>query len=137
LGFFAATGVTGATVAANANAPLAFTGPANTVGAFTLASNVVTVTNGGTYLISYTVVVAGTPAATYGLFVNNALVAGSFSGAVGASGAVLTATGSAVVSIQGGQTVAVRNRGSSTDTLGNLVDGQTINPVTLTIMRIN
>jgi len=102
-----------------------------------LASNAVTVQQAGTYHITYSVLVGGTPNASYGLFVNGNFVAGSASGTSDTAAATQIVAGSAIVSLSANAVVSVRNRGNTADTLAVFVDGQLVNSVTLTIIRVD
>jgi hypothetical protein len=74
---------------------------------------------------------------SYGLFVNGVFVPGTGAATQDASGVVQPAVAHSVVSLSAGAQVSIRNRGSTTDTLAVIVDGQVVNSVMLTLVRIN
>jgi len=126
----------GTTVALNANAPLTTAGGGNTAGAFSLASNTVTVVNAGTYLIWYQAAIAASNAAVFQLFVNGAGVAGTLGVSQNPASSVHQLVGAATVTLAANATVNVRNVSTTTDTLASAVDGATPTSVSLTLVRI-
>jgi hypothetical protein len=68
---------------------------------------------------------------------NGVFVPGTGAATQDASGVVQPAVAHSVVSLSAGAQVSIRNRGSTTDTLAVIVDGQVVNSVMLTLVRIN
>jgi hypothetical protein len=124
-------------VAPAALAPLTTAGGGNTAGAFTLATNTVTVVNAGTYLLEYRVAIL-TQNAVFALFVNGTQVPGTN----GASGTVTgnparQLGGAAAVTLTAGATVSVRNVSTTADTLaGATLEGAAPTSVMLTLLKV-
>ena len=124
-------------MANGALAPLTTAGAGNTAGAFTLATNTVTVVNAGTYLLEYRVAVTSATA-VFSLFVNGVQVPGTN----GASGAVASnpprqLSASAAVTLAAGSTVSVRNVSTGTDSLaGAVLEGAAPTSVMLTLVKV-
>jgi hypothetical protein len=115
---------------------LTSTGGANTSGAFSLASNVVTVNQAGTYAMWFSVALAGGSTGAYQLVVGGTIVPGTIAISANTSTTQHQATGFAVVSVSAGALVNVRNVGTTTDTLASSVDNATPTSVMLTILKL-
>jgi hypothetical protein len=122
-------------VAANASAPLTTAGAGNTAGAFTLASNTVTVVQAGTYFIQYTASISG-GTAVFALVANGAVVAGTNGVAETATGGARQIIGSTTITLAANSPVLVRNISNVADTLAATTDGQTPTSVRLTFINI-
>jgi hypothetical protein len=124
----------GTTVAIGGTVPLTNTGGGNTSGAFTLASNTVTVVQAGTYLLSYSAAATGTP--VFQLVVNGTAVPGTIGVAVLTAAGVRNLTGSAAVTVTANSTVLVRNVSNATATLAAAAGGQNPTSLSLTILKV-
>jgi len=128
----------GASVAAAGNAPLTTVGGGNTTGAFTLASNTVTIVNPGTYLLGFRAAITANTSAIFSLFVNGGQVAGtngiSTSSAVNAGSHELT--GSAAVTVTANSTVQIRNVTAAAVVLAGAVNAVNPTTVTLTLVKV-
>jgi hypothetical protein len=124
----------GTTVATGITAPLTTAGSGNTSGAFTLASNTVTVVQAGTYLLTYSAAVSSNT--VFQLVVNGNLVAGTLGVAQAGSGGSRQLGGSAAVTLTANSTVLVRNVSSGTVTLAATLVGQSPTSVMLTILKV-
>jgi hypothetical protein len=135
VGSFFSTSV-GTSVAANASAPLTTAGGGNTAGAFTLASNTVTVVNAGTYLVWYRAAInAGT--AVFAVVANETVVPGTLGVAQNvAAGNSRQLTGSATVTLTANSTILIRNVLTTADTLAAAADGQSPTSVTVTLVKV-
>jgi hypothetical protein len=122
-------------VATNTNVPLTTAAGGNTAGAFSLASNTVTVVQAGTYLLSYTAAIGGGTAA-FQLFVNGTAVSGTIGVAVATSGGARHLVGSTAMTLTANSTVLVRNVSSAAATLANTTGGQTPTSLALTILKV-
>ena len=119
------------------DAPLTSTGDANTSGAFSLASNTVTVNQAGTYSVWFSVALGPGAASAYQLVVGGTLVPGSVGISDDNGSTQHQGIGFAVVNVPAGAAVAVRNVGNSASTLANSVDGATPTSVMLTLLKLS
>ena len=113
------------------------TGDANTSGAFSLASNMVTVNQAGTYSVWFSVALGPGAASAYQLVVGGTLVPGSVGISDDNGSTQHQGIGFAVVNVPAGAAVAVRNVGNSASTLANSVDGATPTSVMLTLLKLS
>jgi hypothetical protein len=123
----------GTVVAAAGTVPLTTAGGGNTAG-FSLASNTVTVTQAGTYLLSYRAAATGTPA--FQLVVNGTVVPGTIGVAVLTAAGVRNLTGSAAVTLTANSTVLVRNVSNASATLAAASGGQNPTSLSVTILKV-
>jgi hypothetical protein len=126
---------TSGNVASGANCPLSTQATGNTTGAFTLASNAVTVLQAGTYLIAYHVQIFNNLSTSYAIFTGSTQVAGTV-GVGTSSAAIKLLSGFTVVTLNANTIVSIRNVGTGTDTLAGSVGGVQAANVMLLIQRV-
>jgi hypothetical protein len=131
-GSFFAPPATAASVANNANVPITTASGGNTAGAFTLATNTVTVVQAGKYYVWYAVTIANNANGIMQLFVNGAAVAGTQGENRGSTAnSAGDANGAAVVQLAANATINIRNVSGAGVNVGTTAGGGAVSQLAL------
>jgi hypothetical protein len=106
-------------------------------GSYSNAGGVITITDAGTYQISYMLIAVENQSANFGISLNGgAVISGSTTGVITAAGTAASFSGYVMRSFATGDTIEIINNGTTETELSGDIDGAAVDNVSLVITRV-